>query len=186
MGKYIRHIKIFTRISIIIVIILNLIVYFFQINTTESIPIGIYYRKLNPDIKIGDYVVFPIEERYKKFIKEDEEFKDINSFIKPVSAKEGDYIKMIDDNVYINNKFITKRYKLTGLDNPNIDRILKKDEFFLISKNIYSFDSRYLGIINKKDIIGHYKYLTDLNIKNIREYNIKIFGKNYKEGVELR
>lgn len=61
-----------------------------------------------------------------------------------------------DGFVYINSKRLNEAYIPNGvLTQPNVNRVLQKDDYFLLGDNRYnSSDSRIWGICPKRDLIG--------------------------------
>ena len=97
--------------------------------------------------------------------------------LKRIVGVEGDVIKIKNDGtLYINEEKKGKILKIKGLtDNiKDTEYALKKDEYYVMGDTATSFDSRYLGIINKKEFKNEMKLL-------IKEETIeKIIGKNKK------
>lgn len=186
--KKLKKIKIPFIIFMVFCLLYVVIISITTINSTESTPLGVYILKPTKKYKKGEYITFYLDDKYKPFLEKDIDLSKnkIVKLIKPIAAMKGDHVKMINDEIYLNNKLVGYRLKLKGLDNPTIDKVLDDNEFIVLSKNHLSLDSRYLGIIHKKDILAKYVFLTDFNIESARNINTKIFGKDYKKGVELK
>lgn len=129
-------------------------VYGLRINLSASLPMGIY--KIMPADKINknDLIVFsgawPIKERYVRN----------GSLLKQVQGMPGDRVSLSGDQVVINDKPLpgsdTFSVDDTGepLPRPSVPYILMEDEYYAGSNNIYGYDSRYFGPVNKKYIQG--------------------------------
>jgi signal peptidase I len=107
----------------------------------------------------GDPVVlrFPGDPEHKKYIKR-------------IIGLPGEHIQIINGFVYINGKKLNEPYIPAGiLTEPNLDRVLGEDDYFLLGDNRYnSSDSRIWGICPKRDLIGKAFFTL---------YPLKIFGK---------
>ncbi|OCS38149.1 signal peptidase I [Campylobacter fetus] len=132
--------KIFTIIiTTLIFFIISLYLLNIKINTTKSMPIGIYQTYNNDIILPGDIVIF--------------EYKNV-SFIKKVIAVAGDYIEIKNSQVFVNHKPINNSqiFKFDRNHNPlpnlSFSRILNNNEIFVLGEHIKSFDSRYFGVLD--------------------------------------
>jgi len=139
---------------------------------TESLPLGIY--KLYPieDIKVGDIVQFKPDENTITFIKDREYLPKIaDTLIKEVVAdySNRDEIKIIYANKNVSLMPIAGSINYgpiyfkdsRGRDIKPISlKDLKpknSDEFLLLSSHYKSYDSRYFGLVNKKQILNKAK-----------------------------
>ena len=156
MKKYIKKYIIF----FIFLITLNILgIYtrkYFVLNISSSIPIGIYKMGKSTDFKRGDIVTFSTK-RYKDILDYPGSIKNI-TFSKYIAGISGDYIKIENNKIYINNKEKGNIFKVDGLNNklPQLkekEYIVKEDEVFVLGTNDKSFDSRYYGCIKKSDAI---------------------------------
>lgn len=93
----------------------------------------------------GDVVVlrFPGDPEHKKYIKR-------------IVGLPGEHIKILDGYVFVNNQRLNESYIPVGiLTAPNVNRVLRDDDYFLLGDNRYnSSDSRVWGICPKRDLIG--------------------------------
>lgn len=93
----------------------------------------------------GDPVVlkFPGDPEHKKYIKR-------------IIGLPGEHIQILEGYVYINGKRLNESYIPAGvLTIPNLDRVLREDDYFLLGDNrLNSSDSRIWGICPKRDLIG--------------------------------
>ena len=147
-------------ILLIFLITLNLLGIYtrkcFVLNISSSIPIGIYKVDKNIDFRRGDIVTFSIK-KYKDILDYPGNIKNI-TFSKYIAGISGEYIKIENNKIYINNKEKGKIFKVDGLNNklPQLkekEYIIKVDEVFVLGTNDKSFDSRYYGCIKKSDVI---------------------------------
>ena len=110
----------------------------------------------NIDFRRGDIVTFSIK-KYKDILDYPGNIKNI-TFSKYIAGISGEYIKIENNKIYINNKEKGKIFKVDGLNNklPQLkekEYIIKVDEVFVLGTNDKSFDSRYYGCIKKSDVI---------------------------------
>jgi type IV secretory pathway protease TraF len=100
----------------------------------------------------NDYVVF----EYNKI-----DYKNYHNgklFIKKIGCDSGQHLlvqeyKVVCDGRIIAAKFIKNREGQV-LPNYRYDGIIPNNEFFALGEHIQSFDSRYFGLVDKKQIIN--------------------------------
>ena len=74
--------------------------------------------------------------------------------IKRVIGLPNENIKYKDNKLYINDRFI-KDVVIDKTDDFEVDGIIPKDKYFVLGDNRNnSVDSRIIGLIDKKDIVG--------------------------------
>lgn len=148
------------RILLIFLITLNLLGIYtrksFVINISSSIPIGIYKVDKNTDLKRGDIITFSTKN-YSDILNYSGSIKNI-TFSKYIAGISGDYIRIENNKIYINDKEKGNIFKVDGLNNklPQLKEkkhIVKEGEVFVLGTNDKSFDSRYYGCIKKSDVI---------------------------------
>lgn len=158
---------------LIFMLILKIIAMNYTIVITESLPLGIYkLHSIKDTIKIGDIVQFKPDEDTVKFIKNRGYLPEIaDTLVKEVAAdySNRDEIKIVyDTNLKLNLLYVgEKNYgpiyfkDSRGRDiNPISLKDLKpknSDEFLLLSSHYKSYDSRYFGLISKKQILNKAK-----------------------------
>ena len=140
----------------------------FRINTTSSIPIGIY-RVITADNLKGNYIIFCPDNREAFTIAYNRGYigsgycpNNSGYLMKKVVATRGDIISSTKDGIYINNKALpfSKPKQQDGLMRtlPQwrvSDYRLKNDEVLAMSnQNEWSFDGRYFGLIQQSQIKG--------------------------------
>lgn len=148
------------RILLIFLITLNLLGRYtrksFVINISSSIPIGIYKVDKSTDFERGDIVTFSTKN-YSDILNYSGSIKNI-TFSKYIAGISGDYIRIENNKIYINDKEKGNIFKVDGLNNklPQLKEkkyIVKVNEVFVLGTNDKSFDSRYYGCIKKSDVI---------------------------------
>ena len=157
----------------VFMLIFKIIAKNYTIVITESLPLGVY--KLYPikdTIKIGDIVQFKPDEDTVKFIKNRGYLPEIaNTLVKEVAAdySNRDEIKLVyDTNLKLNLLYVgEKNYgpiflkdsKGRDITFVSLEDLKPKnsDEFLLLSSHYKSYDSRYFGLINRKQILNKAK-----------------------------
>ncbi|MBC2857029.1 signal peptidase I [Cetobacterium sp. 2A] len=164
--KSLKPIKIILSIFLILFLGFSYFEDRYVINVTKSLPIGLYKLSEIDSIKRGDIVFFKAKEEIFNFMIERGYIsKEISSFIKRVEGVEGDSVA-VGDYLEINGikvkSFLPNEdsigrslYKKTG------NYHLKEGEYFLVGDTMNSFDSSYMGIINR----GQIKYKANLIFK---------------------
>jgi conjugative transfer signal peptidase TraF len=162
-----HQITIYTLISGVSFLILLQVTYQlgFRFNHTNSIPRG-FYKAIQGEAKKGDYVILcpPKNEIFDEAIKRrylNIGFcpGDYGRLMKKILAAKKDHVKISSLGVFVNHQLIPLsqplKIDLAGRKLPQIQAewILKDDELLLMGDNSKkSFDSRYYGLINKKQI----------------------------------
>ena len=144
----------------------------FTYNVTNSLRKGIYFKKFFPEYKKNNLVLFELDKKYLKYL---ENFPNKNKLkkiylIKRIVGVCGDKIENRNGGIFINGEKKGEIFKIKGLnenknENKNIKKeesyILRKDEFFVMGDTSTSFDSRYFGVLKKKDFKFEMKLLID-------------------------
>ncbi len=159
--------KLFTAFLLIFVLFLVVKAFFVNqnlyINTSKSLPLGVY--KLITEIsalKKGDIILFCLDENVASDVSKSDILSfgncpfDLSPIGKTVYASFNDMIKIDDRGIFINGRYIdnTRPYYLPSIKPLMLNTILKDDEYIVISQKNNSFDSRYFGIVKRKDIKG--------------------------------
>lgn len=122
------------------------IFYFFGliVNTTLSMPLGIYQIQQDQNISKGDLVLFQIEGKKERLIKK-------------VVATKNDLVFLNESGIFVNGTLL-ENSKIFQFDSKGkslkmypINRKLNQNEIFTKGDHIQSYDSRYFGPINLKD-----------------------------------
>lgn len=166
-SRLIKYFSIIICILVLITIFFN----FFFINSTRSLPLGIYKKETYKSMpSYGDYVSFKLnKEDFNTFLIERGLVKNTNFYyLKKVAGLPGDVFETKRENVlgkdmlvlYRNNKKLMIVREFDGFNRPMIHvegRFkLKEDEIFVLGENVeHSLDSRYFGAIKIKDIFGY-------------------------------
>ena len=175
--KFIAKLVIIGITFLSIVFCIRRIVY----NVTDSMTKGIYVKKIISDYKKGDLVIFLMDKKYLKYVESSLSKNKAKKLylLKRIVAVEGDTIETQSDGVVlINGEKKGKIFKIKGLTDKieNTRYILKKDEYYVMGDTETSFDSRYLGILRKKNFKSEVKLL--IKEKTLEKLMDRIEGRN--------
>lgn len=128
-------------------------------NATASVPLGIY--RIEPDVPpgIGDLVAVRPSPRLGRFMAE-RRYVEVNALlIKPVAAASGATVCRIDARVTIDARAVASALPRDRFGRPlptwSGCRRLGTDQLFLIAPmRPDSFDSRYFGPVDRRQIAG--------------------------------
>ena len=183
--KMVKKYKFVTKLVIIGITFFSIIFCIKRImyNVTDSMTKGIYVKKIISDYKKGDLVIFLMDKKYLKYVESSlSKNKEKKLYLlKRIVAVEGDTIETRKDGiVLINGEKKGKIFKIKGLTDKIKDTryVLKKDEYYVMGDTETSFDSRYLGILRKKDFKSEVKLL--IKEETLEKIMDKIEGRNNK------
>src|SRR5471030_1981916 len=155
---------------IVLAFLLAFIAYFFgiRINTSSSIPVGFYKLKKLPP-KTDSYVIFCPPQNEDFYIARSRGY--INAgfcpggyghLVKKILAAKDDIVSVTKDGVVVNGKLLSYSkpftqdihgYKLRQLIGNTY--LLSDNQIFLMTdQDRLSFDSRYFGPVDRKQIIS--------------------------------
>ncbi len=134
----------------------------YVLNLTPSIPTGIY--KLDPDSKgqsfaVGDIVYFPVPKAHQSILY-GRQYLALNAhLIKPVAAIERDHVCRDEGLVTVNHLAPAPVFRFDQFERPlpqiTLCRALTENELFILSSySDQSYDSRYFGPIDARDVIA--------------------------------
>ena len=183
--KMVKKYKFVTKLVIIGITFFSIIFCIKRImyNVTDSMTKGVYVKKIISDYKKGDLVIFLMDKKYLKYVESSlSKNKEKKLYLlKRIVAVEGDTIETRKDGiVLINGEKKGKIFKIKGLTDKIKDTryVLKKDEYYVMGDTETSFDSRYLGILRKKDFKSEVKLL--IKEETLEKIMDKIEGRNNK------
>ncbi len=127
------------------------------VNVTTSLPHKYYLIEKQFDrdqLQSGDIIQFKYKDNFG--------FNFNSNFLKVIAGREGDVVKHIGNDVYVNDKHIGFAKLFAGKEQEGVpldigpDGIIPKDHFFVYTENPDSFDSRYkyVGFVRKDFITG--------------------------------
>lgn len=149
---------------LLLILVLNMIASFFTMNFSNSYPVGIYFIKKVANIERDKYYIFcPKYDEKMEYAEVNGFWRGINKscgktpkYLKKALGMPQDKVIVTDAGVTINGKKIPNTHKvLKDKIFVNENKILQENEYYMLSDyNVYSYDSRYFGSINKNQIIG--------------------------------
>ena len=127
-------------------------------NATDSLPHGIYRVIKQQNYERGDLIVFPVPERVRRLVLERGWLKPDSHLIKPVAAFNGDKVWITCGQVFVNGESFgtIKKQDRQGLPLPSLvfNDTLSQGKIAVLQRSDDSFDSRYFGPIDERQIIG--------------------------------
>lgn len=127
------------------------------INTTRSIPLGVYIVIPGMNLRHGDIVVYDPPEEVKKLVRERGYGTGNEHFLKHVGGLTGDFYGVSDEKIFVNgeNKGAVQRQDDAGNPMPVEDglHIVGEGEFLPLGEKVNSLDGRYMGTVPLKNII---------------------------------
>ena len=155
-------------ISYIIVIIVVIFVKQFIITPIRVNQSSMNNTLYDKDIMILDKISYRFSD-IKRFdivvIKKDKEY-----LIKRVIGLPGETVEYKDNKLYINGELVEESFNHKDTEDYNLDKEIPEGYYFVVGDNRPdSLDSRYIGLINKKDILGK----TNLVLYPFNHFGIK-------------
>ena len=125
-------------------------------NFTDSMPVGLY-KETGKKITKNSYVLLCKEDSFLQRAKSEGECEDGHKpLLKSVVAEDGDVVTISDEGIFVNYKKLrnSERLKNIRIQTKNItDYKLLGNEFLVMGRSPYSWDSRYFGIVRGKEFI---------------------------------
>ena len=161
LGSMKKKIK-FTKKEITVWLLIIAVLVFFRLFIIS--PIKVSGSSMEPTLKNNDHCLV-LKTAYSLSTGDTVVFKDTQSdkfLIKRVIAMEGDTVKIENDSVTVNGEKLNEPYLITYPENTDftygngvIESNIKADTVYVLGDNrLISKDSRIIGSINKKQILG--------------------------------
>lgn len=167
------------NIIFIISIVILFILFHLKINISPSSPLGVYYVYKPKKINKGDYIIYDLPEKYQKYMNDKLLSYTKGLTIKKVYAAKGDYIDNKDGQIYINgepkgkvNEYIESSFETKELE---------ENEYFTLSDEEQSLDSRYYGPIKKENIKGKGILIYKFKIEEKKKWQLNL--KDWKKDI---
>jgi len=150
----------------------------FYINTTPSLPVGLY-RIVDEPVSKGTYVAFcpPHSEVFKLavtrgYINSGDCAGGIGQLLKRVHAAAGDTVLMDETGIHVNGERLANSTPLStdahgaALPHYRLNAVLGESEYLLLSDlNPHSFDARYFGVIGHAQIVHVVRPVLTFNLQ---------------------
>ena len=164
--NYKKKVYLIFLIFLIAILSLKKIAADYTIVITESLPLGLYKLTDIQEIEIGDIVQFtPIKEEMELIYSRGYLPKYAKTLLKEVVAdySNRDQIEIKEDNLfkylYVAGKnygpILKKDSKGREIKEKKLEELKPKEEgeYLLLSSHFKSYDSRYFGLVNRKNIL---------------------------------
>jgi conjugative transfer signal peptidase TraF len=126
-------------------------------NQSTSVPIGLYWVEQTLP-KFGDLALVRLPNHTADLAARRGYLPHSAYLLKPIAGTAGDRICRLGGNVFIGRAFVARALNADRRDRPLPQwqgcRILRPDEFFLVSRTPASFDGRYFGALQANNVIG--------------------------------
>lgn len=128
-------------------------------NASASAPIGLYWVEPNMPIRRGDLVLATLPETMR-WLAADRAYLPSNvPLVKRIEALSGDTICAVGEDIFVNGRKVAQRLKADGqgrvLPVWQGCRLLVSNEVFLLMEGVPdSFDGRYFGAVETRNIVG--------------------------------
>lgn len=164
--KKLKVLILFGTIFIFLIIFLKVFITF---NPTPSLKTGFYLITNIKEIKKGETVTIKYPKSIENIVFPSRfYYREVKGFMKNVEGVPGDLVETKNQKVYINGilkgNISTTDSKGRGLPQSNINKILEKDEYYLMGEAENSFDSRYWGTVRKKEILKKAKLIYEIKL----------------------
>lgn len=132
------------------------------INTTKSIPIGLYSIDHDKEkLATGDTIAFCLNPKFIEFAQSQDLVREtkggwcngIQPILKTIVAVENDVVVFSQDGISVNGQLIEGTKPITE-EYVEYKTTLKPDELVVATNEKLGFDSRYFKEINKNEVIS--------------------------------
>jgi len=132
-------------------------------NVSASAPIGLYAVSPGAPVEPGDMVIARVPERFRSLAAERHYLPMNVPLVKRVIAYAGDEVCALGQEIFVNGRWTAERRVVDGMARPmpmwtGCARLHGR-QLFLLMDNAASFDGRYFGPTEGKDIIGKARLL---------------------------
>lgn len=132
--------------------IMYLLGYKILISNTESLPYTLFLQTPKKEFTAGSIVTFKYQ--FKNYFK----YTQGDNFTKIIGCSQGQTILRIKNDFYCNGGMIgtalTKDGKGNFIESVDFNEIVPQGKYFMIGTNPKSYDSKYFGYVDEKDILG--------------------------------
>jgi conjugative transfer signal peptidase TraF len=127
-------------------------------NVSASAPVGLYRVRANEPVKKGDMVI-AWTPKVARRLAAARRYVPLNvPLVKRVAARAGDRVCAVGKTIGINGRRVALRLKTDAAGRPMPwwfgCRKLRTGEYFLLMGRPDSFDGRYFGFSDERDLVG--------------------------------
>lgn len=127
-------------------------------NASQSAPVGLYRVTPGAPVGVGDMVIAWVSERYRRLAAERHYLPANVPVVKRVAAISGDTVCAVNEHIFVEGRLVAWRRRYDGAGRPMpVWRgcvTLRDGALFLLMDDSVSFDGRYFGPTDARDIIG--------------------------------
>lgn len=128
------------------------------LNTTASVPVGLYRLSSPGEVSVGDLVVVTPDPELAAFLEEGGWLPRGVPLLKPVAAAAGQSVCRRALDVTIDGRLMARALKVDGLGRRlptwNGCRLLEPGEVFLLATAFGSVDGRYFGVTDSRQVVA--------------------------------
>lgn len=160
MQKWIKELLIYSVIIILVILIRQFLV----------VPIQVDGPSMEPTLKEGQIMLLnKFAYRFDKPRRFDIVVINENGvpIIKRIIGLPGDTVKIVGNQLFINEKIVKQPFKHQKMSDYQLKQTIAKENYFVLGDNRpLSQDSRIIGLISKKDLMGK----VNLSLWPMRQY----------------
>jgi conjugative transfer signal peptidase TraF len=128
-------------------------------NASASAPKGLYRVTPDAPVAVGDMVIAKVPARFRALAAARHYIPANVPLVKQVAAGAGDQICALGRDLYRNGIWLADRRTVDGARRPlpvwqGCVRLRQDQYFLLMAASPLSFDGRYFGISDRRDIVG--------------------------------
>lgn len=162
LKRLMRFVPTVLLIMVLLTVLMNLVMLMmgwmgYWTNITDSMPVGVY-KETEEKITKNSYVLLCKEDSFLQRAKSEGECEDGHKpLLKSVVAEVGDVVTISDEGIFVNYRKLknSERLKNIRIQAKNIvDYTLQDDEFLVMGRSPFSWDSRYFGIVRGNEFIS--------------------------------
>lgn len=132
-------------------------------NASASAPIGLYSASPGALVELGDMVIARVPDPYRRLAATRRYLPMNVPLVKRVAAAAGDDVCALGQEIFVNGRWIAERLVADGAGRPmplwsGCIR-LRGRQLFLLMDAPASFDGRYFGVTEGRDVIGKARLL---------------------------
>lgn len=133
-------------------LVMYLFGYKILISNTQSLPYTVFFQTPNKEFKNGSIVTFKYQ--FKNYFT----YTQGSNFTKIIGCSQKQHLSKINNTFYCDGVLLgtalTKDGKGNFIESVELNEIVPQGKYFMIGTNPKSYDSRYFGYVDGKDIEG--------------------------------